>query len=517
MPSIQLFDYQQTASDFAVTHPKCGLFLDLGLGKTLITLSVLERVYNTEPGHILIIAPKSIARTTWIDEIKKWNINIPYKSFIVDENNKPLSKKKRLEAYAETLTNHTKTIYFINRELLSDLIDNCPRHNKTIIWPFQTIVIDELQSFKSNQSKRFKSLKTVMPAVNRFIGLTGTPTPNSLEDIWSEIYLMDNGERLGQNISQFRMQYMNPGYRNPQGIVCSWIPKSGADAIIYNKIADIVISMKNTQLKLPPIAFIDDTVEMTDKEYNIYKNFVKDAVIEFSEGILATASNAAVMSGKLQQLASGAIYTVDEDGHSTGEYTEIHQEKLERLDYIRENSDDNILIAYNFKSDADMIMKHFAEKNIPCELFDSNHASEILARWNAGEIHTLLIQPASAGFGLNFQYASHTLVWYTLPFNLENYLQTIGRVYRQGQTQTVYIHRIMTDKTIDKQVLKALTKKDANMQALLDAVEYSDDINTSLKAFDDALTLSNNVRITNQDIADAVNNIISDYTERTAG
>lgn len=505
-----LHDYQETAAQFAITHPKCGLFLDLGLGKTLTSLAVLERVYQQETGHILIIAPKSIAKATWSAEIEKWGINIPYKSFIVNEKGKKLSKQKRLKAYAEAYNNPVRTIYFINREMLSDLIENAPRNGKTIIWAFQTIVIDELQSFKSSSSKRFVALKSVMPAVNRFIGLTGTPTPNGIDDIWSQIFLMDGGERLGKNITAFRSMFMHPGYRNPQGIVCSWLPNPGADDIIYKRISDIVISMKNTTLKLPPVAFIDDYVHMSPEESKLYKQFVDDAVLQFAPGELATASNAAVMSAKLQQLASGAIYTVNEQGKSTGHYTPIHTQKLERLQYIRENSDDNILAVYHFKSDADMIMNHFKSINQPCEIFDSDRADEIIRRWDAGEIKTLLIQPSSAGFGLNFQHGGHTLVWYTLPFNLESYLQTIGRVYRQGQTETVYIHRIMTDKTIDSRVLNALTNKNAEMKKLLDAVEVSATQQESLEAFSNALDSSRRNPITNDDIIDAVNNVISD-------
>ena len=505
-----LHDYQQKAVDFAVTHPKCGLFLDLGLGKTLISLAVLEKVYQQETGHILIVAPKSIAKATWSAEIEKWGIDIPYKSFIVNEKGKKLSKQKRLEAYAEAYNNPVRTIYFINREMLSDLIENAPHNGRTILWTFQTIVIDELQSFKSSDSKRFKSLKTVMPAVNRFIGLTGTPTPNGIDDIWSQIFLMDGGERLGKNITAFRSTFMHPGYRNPQGIICSWLPNPGADDIIYKLISDIVISMKNTALKLPPVAFIDDFVQMTPEERKLYKQFVNDAVLTFAPGEIATAKNAAVMSAKLQQLASGAIYTVNEKGVSTGHYTPIHSQKLERLQYIRENSDDNILVVYHFKSDADMIMNYFKGINQHCEIFDSDRAADFIRRWDAGEIKTLLIQPASAGFGLNFQHGGHTLVWYTLPFNLESYLQTIGRVYRQGQTKTVYIHRIMTDKTIDTQVLNALTNKNIEMKKLLDAVEISATQQESLNAFNSAISLAQHNSITNDDIINAVNAVIDD-------
>lgn len=506
----KLHDYQEKAVNFAITHPKCGLFLDLGLGKTLISLAVLERVYQNETGHILIVAPKAIAKATWASEIEKWDIALPHKSLIVNEKGHNLSKQKRLEAYQQVLNNPQRTVYFINREMLADLIENCPRSGKQIIWPFQTIVIDELQSFKSSNSKRFQALKKVMPAVNRFIGLTGTPTPNGIEDIWSQIYLMDGGQRLGKNITAFRHMFMHPGYTNQQGIVCSWVPKRGAEETIYDLISDITISMKNTNLVLPPVVFVDDIVEMSDSELKIYTQFLNTSVLRFGADTFATAANAAVMSAKLQQLASGAIYTVDKDGRSTGEYCTIHSEKLERLRYIRENSDDNILISYFFKSDADMIMKYFQSLGLPCELFDSDKSDEYLRRWNNNEIKTLLIQPSSAGFGLNFQYASHTLVWYTLPFNLENYLQTIGRIYRQGQSKTVYIHRIMTNNTIDFHVLEALMNKSSDMQQLLNAVEYSRTQQQSLEAFRHALDLAHSNSINNQDIINAVNKTLSD-------
>lgn len=503
--NVTLHDYQELAVQFAIDHPKCGLFLDLGLGKTLIALSVIERLYKRERGHILIIAPKSIAKATWSAEMEKWGLDIPYESFIVNEKGKKLSRKKRLEAYQKAVNNPVRTVYFINRDMLSDLIENCPVMNNRKIWAFQTVIIDELQSFKSSDTKRFKALKSVMSAVNRFIGLTGTPTPNSIEDIWSQIYLMDGGARLGKNITAFRRTFMHAGYTNQQGIVCQWLPNAGAEQIIYNLISDIVISMKNTVLSLPPILFIDDYVYMQPEEMKVYKTFVKEAVLEFDTGTIATAANAAVMSSKLQQLASGSIYTVDEDGNSTGTYSIVHQQKLERLQYIRENSDDNILVAYQFKSDADMVMRYFELLGRPCEIFNSDKSDEYLRRWTAGEISTLLIQPAAAGFGLNFQYGGHTLVWFSQTFNLEHYLQTICRLHRQGQIHTVYVHLILTHGTIDTQIVRIRNEKDVKMKELLDAVEVTTSQQESLNAFDEALTLSRTVSVTNDDIAAAVN------------
>ena len=475
----------------------------------------MEQLYDQETGHILIIAPKSIAKATWSAEIDKWDIKIPYKSLIVNKNGKPLSRTQRLNAYYDVVKNPVRTIYFINREMVCDLIENSPRRGKAVIWPYQTVVIDELQSFKSPNSKRFLAIRNMMPAVNRFIGLTGTPTPNGIEDIWSQIYLMDQGERLGKNITAFRTAYMHPGYRNQQGVICSWNPNPGAEDLIYSSISDITVSMHNTELTLPPILFIDDYVYMSPSEFKTYKSFAVDAVLEFDNDSVATAVNAAVMSAKLQQLASGSIYTVDTDGNPTGKYEKIHEQKLERLQYIYDNSDDNLLIAYHFKSDADMISNYFKSKNIPCEIFDSNKADDYVKRWNEKQIPVLLIQPASAGFGLNFQYGGHTLIWYTLPFNLESYLQTIGRLYRQGQNNVVYIHRLMTDKTIDTHILKILLNKTKDMQRLLDAVEMSYSQQQSLIAFNQAVSLSSKTPITKDDMANAVNAARADFNDGT--
>lgn len=507
--TANLHKYQIDAVNFALTHPKCGLFLDLGLGKTLIALAVIETLYQHETGHILIIAPKAIARATWVGEIKKWGINIPYKSLIVNEKGNDLSRQKRLELYQEAVNNPVRTIYFINRDLIADLVENCPEVNKQKIWAYQTVIVDELQSFKSASSARFNALKAVSPAINRFIGLTGTPTPNGVDDIWSQIFLMDGGMRLGKNITTFRKWFMHPGYTNQQGIVCSWEPNPGAEAEIYRRISDTVISMKNTQLKLPTLSFVKQSVQMTQAQQKLYNQFLKTAVLEQGD-MTATASNIAVLTTKLQQLASGTIYVVDENGAPTKDYIKIHEAKLERLKYIRENTDDNLLVAYYFQSDADVIQHYCADNNIPCEIFDSGKADEYLERWDRGEIPLLLIQPGSAGFGLNFQYASHTLIWYTLPFSLEEYLQTIGRLYRQGQKHTVYVHIIMTEKTIDEKIHQTLFEKQQSMQALLDAVEFQDpNAPATNRDFDAIIQKAKSVKFSFTEQVSLINSVLS--------
>jgi SNF2 family DNA or RNA helicase len=476
--TITLHDYQNQTLDFIMRTPKCGLFLELGLGKTLITLLALEDLYYAETGHILVVAPKAIAKTTWLMEMKKWNFDMPYKSLIADEEGKDLSRKKRLTSYAEVVRNPVRTVYFINRELLADLVNNLPEINGQSIWAFQTVVVDEYQSFKSAGSKRFKALKHVSPAVNRLIGLTGTPAPQGIEDLWSELFLMDYGARLGSTLTSFRKTFMLPSFTNARGQVCSWKARPGAEPVVYDRIKDICISIKNTALNLPAKNEITDYVFLDEKERKIYNTFLKEAVLEFDENTAATACNSAVLTSKLQQLASGAIYTVDKDDKPTGEYKVIHTRKLEMLKYIRENTDDNHIVAYYFNSDLDMITKYYTEQGIPFTVYDSKKAAEIQQSWDANEVSTLFVHPASAGFGLNLQYAGYRLIWYTLSFNLEHYIQTIGRVYRQGQLLPTFIHYLLTDKTVDSKVLSSLQNKNCGQQAMLDAIEYAKMIST---------------------------------------
>lgn len=462
--NIPLHDYQQYAKQFIIDHPYCGLFLDCGLGKTLITLSAF---YEINPnGHVLIIAPKNIARSTWLDEIKKWHIPIRTKSLLVNEKGKKLSKKKRLELYNQIPTD-PPTVYFISRDLISDLIKNMPVIDKRPIWYFPNIIIDEVQSFKSYKSERFKSLQRVLPCVSRLVGLTGTPTPNGLMDLWSEIYLLDMGQRLGKNITAYRNTFFNPG-RYANGYPIEWIPKPGAEEEIHRRIADIVISIKNTNLKLPEVTYNNVSVYMDDDEMKLYKEFIKTQVLELENDVTLIAANAAVLQGKLSQMASGAIYI--DDKHN---YKIIHKKKLEQCEYIIENTGGPVLIAYHFQSDKDMLLDYFPD----AKCFDGS--PEMQAEWNAKQIPIMLIQPASAGFGLNLQNGGSTLIWYTLSWSLEEYIQTNKRLHRQGQTQSVIIHHLLTARTVDERILAALNKKDMTQSELLEAVKAT---------IDDALT-----------------------------
>ena len=283
--NVKLHDYQEYAKNFIIKTPKCGLFLDMGMGKSLTTLAALETIQPA--GHILIIAPKNIAKSTWLDEIEKWGINVRTKSLVVNENGKDLKAKKRQQLFEEIWTDEP-TMYFINRELIPKLIDSMPMYRNQIVWPFPTVIIDELQSFKSYKAKRFKYMKMIQSQITRFIGLTGTPTPKGLEDLWAEIYLMDGGERLGPNITAYRNKYFTPGLY-VDGHPVDYVPLPGAEQAIYDRIKDIVISIENTNLVLPPITYNDIPIYLTESETKLYKKFVKTQVLELTAETKITA------------------------------------------------------------------------------------------------------------------------------------------------------------------------------------------------------------------------------------
>lgn len=453
-------------NDYIVTH------------NTRITLSAL---YDLNPtGHVLVIAPINIARSTWIDEIKKWNMPLRYKSLIVNERGKKLTRKKRLELYEKVL-DEPPTVYFINRDLVSDLVENAPVRNGRKIWAFPNVVIDEFQSFKSHSSERFKSLAMVRPCIQRLIGLTGTPTPKGLMDLWAEIYLLDGGQRLGKNITEFRNRFFNPGLR-VNGVVVNWIPKLGAEEYIYNAISDLVISMKNTNLTLPPVTYNNINVYMDTNEEQLYKTMVRDMVLEVAPGEKVIAANAAVLTAKLSQMASGALYT--DDKHN---FIKIHSKKLETCEYVINNTSSPVLVAYHFQSDKTMLLEHLHKAGIDARAFDGT--PEMIHEWNAGNIPVMLLQPASAGHGLNLQDGGHTLIWYTIPWSLEEYLQTNARLYRQGQQYPVVIHHLLTHGTIDHKILQSINKKDLSQQALLEAVKFVvDEFDPELELYDDLMS-----------------------------
>lgn len=435
--------YQRYATQFIIDHPCAGLLLDMGCGKSVITLTALwELAFDYfEISKVLVIAPKRVAEDTWRKEIEKWEHLKDLTYSIVlgnkEQREKALSKKA--------------LIYIINRENVQWLIAN---HK----WDFDTVVIDELSSFKSNKAQRFKALKKVRPMVKRIIGLTGTPAPNSLMDLWSEIYLLDMGERLGRFIGGFRERFFIPDKRN-RDVVYSYKPKVGAESKIYELISDICVSMKALDyIKMPELITNNIEVEMSCKELKLYNKLKSDMIIDI-DGKELDAVNAAALSNKLLQMANGAVY---DDEKSV---VEIHSQKLDALeDLIEAANGKPVLVAYWYKHDKDRLMQRFQAEEI--------NTSADIDKWNKGEMPVALIHPASAGHGLNLQQGGSTIVWFGLTWSLELYQQLNARLYRQGQKETVVIHHIITKNTIDENVIKALEKKDLSQNSLIDAVKW---------------------------------------------
>lgn len=434
-------DYQEFATDFILEHPVCCLMLDCGMGKTVVTLTALwELVLNSfDCGRVLIVAPKRVAQTVWKQEIEKWEHLTGLKAIQVLGNVQ--QRKAALDQKA--------SVYIINRENMVWLAKNRR-------WDFDTVVVDELSSFKSHQSQRFKALKAVRPKVGRIVGLTGTPAPNSLMDLWPEMYVLDLGQRLGRYIGGFRERFFVPDKRNRE-MIYSYKPREGAEDAIYALISDICISMKAVDfLEMPEL--IENRVEvcMDQREQKAYEQFAKDMVLTL-QGEELDAVNAAALSNKLQQMANGAVYGEERN------VIFLHDRKLDALeDLIEAANGKPLLVAYWFQHDHDRIHKRFCVRDIdtPKDIED----------WNAGRIPVALIHPASAGHGLNLQSGGSTLVWFSLTWSLELYQQMNDRLWRQGQKQTVVIHHILTKDTIDEDILKALERKDVSQSALIAAV-----------------------------------------------
>lgn len=395
-----------------------------------------------EVDRVLVIAPLRVARDTWPQEIEKWSHLKGLKYSVVVG-----TEKQRLEAlYANA------HIYIINRENVEWLVAR-----SGIDFDFDMVVIDELSSFKSHQSKRFKSLMKVRPKIKRMVGLTGTPSSNGLMDLWAEYRLLDMGERLGKFIGRFRESYFDPDKRN-QHMIFSYKPKPGAEDAIYDKIADITISMKGSDyLKLPKLIMNEVPVSLNRKEKETLDVMKRDLITTI-KGEDITASNAAALSNKLLQMANGAAYD------DKGSVIQIHDRKLEKLEDIIESTNGKpVLIAYWFKHDLQRIQQRFK-----VEVLSS---SESIKKWNDGKVSIAAIHPASAGHGLNLQAGGSTLVWFGLTWSLELYQQTNARLYRQGQTDTVIIHHLIAKDTMDERVMDALNKKNNTQSALIDAVK----------------------------------------------
>lgn len=436
------YEYQTYCENYIIEHPNCGIFLDCGMGKTVITLSALWDLTldSFEIGKILIIAPKRVAEDTWPKEMTKWEhlAGLSY-SLVLG------SEKQRIAAL-----NQRAFVYVINRENVTWLVKNC-------CWDFDTIVIDELSSFKSNKAQRFSHLKKVRPKVARVIGLTGTPAPNSLLDLWSQVYLLDMGQRLGRFIGGYRDRFFMPDKRNRE-IIYSYKPREGSEEKIYELISDICISMKAVDfLDMPEKISSRVEVSMNRKECELYETFQRDMCLSLGDGEL-DAMNAAGLSNKLLQMANGAVYGDEK------KVLHIHDRKLDALeDLIEAANGKPLLVAYWYKHDLARIRERFDVRCID--------TPEDINDWNAGKIPVALIHPASAGHGLNLQEGGSTVVWFGLTWSLELYQQLNARLWRQGQKNTVVIQHIITLGTHDEDVMKALDRKDMRQTDLIEAVK----------------------------------------------
>jgi len=441
-------NYQAYAIEKIIENPACGLLLDMGLGKTIITLTAIdELMYNYfEVNKVLVIAPLRVAKMTWSQELEKWdhleNLNL---SKVLG------TQKQRIEALKSEAD-----IYIINRENTEWLVN---LYGKS--WPFDMVVIDELSSFKSNRARRFKALRKVRPLIKRIVGLTGTPTPNGLIDLWPQMYLLDRGERLGKTITGYREKYFVPGRKNWQtGVVYEYNPKPGAEEQIYERISDICVSMKaEDYLEVPELIEIPVEIELETKDYQKYKQFERDLLLPVSEDEDITALSAAVLSNKLLQMANGAIYDDERNVHI------IHDEKLKALEEIIEAANGKpVIVYYNYKHDLERIQKYFSGTR-------TLETEKDIKDWNDGKIPILLLHPASAGHGLNLQAGGNTIVWFGLNWSLELYQQANARLHRQGQTSRVSCYHLITKGTIDADVIKALNSKAKGQDALLEAVK----------------------------------------------
>ena len=438
-------DYQSYATNFILDHPVAAIFLDMGLGKSVITLTAIHSLCldSFEVSKVLVIAPLRVARDTWPAEIEKWDHlrGLTYSVAVGTE----VERKAALQ--------QDVCVYIINRENVQWLVEE-----SGLPFDYDMVVIDELSSFKSYQAKRFRSLLKVRPRVRRIVGLTGTPSSNGLMDLWAQFRLLDLGKRLGRYITHFRNAYFQPDKRNGM-VVFSYKPLPGAEEAIYNAISDITISMKATDhLKMPECIMNEVTVTLSPNERKIYDAMKADLVVSLGDEEI-DAGNAAALANKLSQMANGAVYGEDKRVFS------IHDKKLDALEDIIEAANGKpVLVAYWFKHDLERIQKRFQVREIK--------NSRDITDWNNGDIPVAVIHPASAGHGLNLQAGGSTMVWFGLTWSLELYQQTNARLWRQGQSSdTVVIHHIVAKDTIDERIMAALHKKNETQTALIDAVK----------------------------------------------
>lgn len=485
-PMPPLLPHQAAAKDFIVTHPFAGIWLRVGGAKTRTTLTALSEVRPN--GHILVIAPLAIARRSWIDEIEKWGFNVRYVSLIADENDRKLTPERRHELYQEALS-APPTMYFINKDLLVDLVESMPvkryGNQRSIVWPFPTVIIDEAQEFKNPRSVRFKALRKVRPAILRMIQLTGTPAPQSLLDIWSQIYLLDQGLALGESFTKYRETFFM-ATQHINGRPVKWELRPGAEEQIHERIKHLVLSAENVNIPLPPITYETEEVTLPEDAAEAYRDFKRDQVLELATSdpnnpntMVVTADNAAILRGKLLQFANGSIYTGENHNE---EFTVLHTAKLERLhDLVAPlvAAGEPVMVAFRYRSDQKIIPEYLNARGIHTEVFDGSQ--DMTVRWNNRQIPVMLLQPASYGRGLNLQQGSSELIWYTLPDSLEQWIQTVGRLHRLGQSSPVHVRSLIVRGTIDARQPALLQRKEITQTALLEAVQMEiDDVLATL-------------------------------------
>ena len=446
--------HQKIAAEFLRTHKRAGLFLDMGLGKTVVSLThVKELIDDYAVNRVLVIAPLRVAQDTWSRESAKWD-------HLADLR---ISRVLGTEKQRTLALGDTADVYVINRENVQWLVEKLGK-----CWPFDMVIIDELSSFKSSGSKRWRCLKRVIKLSRYVVGLTGTPAPNGYIDLWPETYLLDNGERLGRTLGEYRTHYFSPGAHKGH-VVFEWKLKPGAKAEIDRKLSDLCLSMsKEDWLTLPPVLFNNVIVRMNDQERKTYDDLRVHQVLPLLAGELSdmrdfdsavVGATAATLSGKLLQLANGAAYD------DKGGVFRVHDRKLDALEDIRaESHGQPLLVFYSYRHDMDRILARFPDAVVMED-------GDTIRRWNAGQIPMLLCHPASAGHGLNLQEGGHIIVWFGLPWSLELYAQANARLHRMGQGESVIIHHIVCEGTLDEKVVTTLEQKDATQRGLLDALK----------------------------------------------
>lgn len=440
-------EYQQFCIDFLLDKPAAGLLLDMGLGKTVITLTAAAKwLYDRfEINRVLVVAPLRVAEDTWTKESAKWDHLKGLRVVRVLGN-----EKQRKQALSQE-----GDIYCINRENIPWLVGYYG-----VDWPFDGVVLDELSSFKNPSAKRFKALRKVRPLIRHIVGLTGTPSPNGLIDLWAQIYLLDQGERLGRTLTEYRNRYFNPGRRNGY-VVYDWVPKPGAEDEIYRKISDICVSMKAADyLRLPERVDVVRKVVLDEEARKAYDEMEKEAVLELGSGDMVDAVTAAAVSNKLLQIANGAVY----DGE--GKVHIIHHAKLDALEDVIEAANGRpVLVFYSYQHDLERIMRRLPQAR-------KLEGPADIDAWNHGEIPVLLAHPAGAGYGLNLQEGGHRIVWFGLTWALEWYQQANARIYRQGvKGERVTITHLVAEGTRDEDAMRVLSGKATRQEALLEAIK----------------------------------------------